>query len=123
MAALPLVVWMAKEWFLIGLATTIPGAFLLLYWKFAPFVESPRWLFSVGKLEKSSQILLQIAKCNGREKNLSKIELDKVLQRLYNSQTKSEGRTGVWTLFSRKRLAKNTMLLTLCWFVKKAKMI
>lgn len=82
--------------------------------------ESPRWLFSVRKLEQCSIILMQIAKVNGKEKNLTKSQLDKTLKRLYNVQAKGRGSngnttTGVWTLFSKKRLAKNTLLLTTCW--------
>lgn len=143
---LPFVVWICREWFTIGLATSLPGALLFLYWFHLP--ESPRyliwiqskdkffwkcqlkyakcskcnksfrWLFSVGRLDESSRILMRIAKFNGREDQLTKVQLDSTLARLYNLQPKNETRTGVWTLFSKKRLAKNTTLLTLCWLVE-----
>ncbi|OXA51603.1 organic cation transporter 1 [Folsomia candida] len=115
MAALPLVVWFCREWFLIGITTTIPGALLFLYWFYLP--ESPRWLFSVGKLEDAACVLMKIAKSNDRADRLTKRQLDGTLSRLYSLQAKSEGRTGVWTLFSRMRLAKNTVLLTVCWSI------
>ncbi len=115
MAALPLVVWICREWVLIALITTFPGALLFLYWFHFP--ESPRWQFSSGKLDDASKCLMKIAKYNGREDQLTKSQLDKTLKRLYNLQTynRSSGTTGVWTLFSRSRIAKNTLLLTLCW--------
>ncbi|XP_021950294.2 organic cation transporter 1 isoform X1 [Folsomia candida] len=115
MATLPLVVWFCREWFLIGVTTTIPGALLFLYWFYLP--ESPRWLFSVGKLEEAASVLLKIAKSNDRADRVTKKQLDSTLSRLYSLQAKSEGRTGVWTLFSRMRLAKNTVLLTVCWSI------
>jgi hypothetical protein len=113
MSSLPLVAMIIGEWFMIGIATTLPGVAIFFYWFHLP--ESPRWLLSVGRLQEASNILLQVAKCNGTSERVNKSLMDKTLQRLYESQEKTKGAIGVWTLFSRMRLAKNTLLLTICW--------
>jgi len=113
MSALPLVAMVIGQWFIIGIATTIPGVCLFCYWYHLP--ESPRWLLSVGRFREASDILLRIAKSNGTLERVNKSQLDKTLQFLHENQAKEKGAIGVWTLFSRKRLARNTLLLTVCW--------
>ncbi|CAG7696957.1 unnamed protein product [Allacma fusca] len=112
MAFLPYVAWVLRSWYTIGLATSIPGVLVLLYLKLIP--ESPRWLVSVGKVKEAAEIILQIAKENGTSDKITPAQLDSMLKQLVAKQEKAT-RVGVWTLFSRKRLALNTVLLTISW--------
>lgn len=115
MAALPLVAWVCADWFLIGMVTSVPALALYLYLWVLP--ESPRWLLSMGKHEEASKILYKIAQENGRGRDTTASELDAMLRKLVAKQNrkKESKNIGVWTLFSRKRLARNTTLLTISW--------
>lgn len=115
MAALPLVAWICADWFLIGMLTSVPAVVLFFYLRYLP--ESPRWLLSMGKHEQASKILYKIAQDNNRAEETSVAELNGMLRKLIAKQNrKKESRNiGVWTLFSRKRLARNTVLLTISW--------
>jgi hypothetical protein len=119
MAFLPLIAWLCGNWFYIGLATSIPGFVLFFYYPYLP--ESPRWLISVGRKDDAAKIILNIAKTNGTEDELSPAELNYMLKRLIMLQEQDKSASGknigVWTLFSRPRLAKNTIMLTISWYV------
>lgn len=111
---LPIIVYLSGSWFIIGLSTSLPGIVLLLYFYHLP--ESPRWQLSVGNLEDCANGLMQIAKCNGNSEKFSKSQLNQALKRLHDKRDQNAAASiGVWTLFSKFRLAKNTLLLTLCW--------
>ena len=114
MSALPLVAYYC-DWFLLGLLTSAPLFLLLLYWKITP--ESPRWLLSRGLTKRAAEVVLKIAKTNGKEQEVSAGQLESALERLAAKQKKEQsGRsTGVWTLFSRFGLAMNTIMLTISW--------
>jgi len=113
MASLPLIAWLSRDWFLIGLITTVPWMWSFGYFKWIP--ESPRWLLSMGRVEEAATIIKRIAKKNGTADALSDRQLDSMLKRLVIKQDQSDRRVGVWTLFTRPRLARNTSLLTVSW--------
>jgi hypothetical protein len=114
MALLPLIAYLARHWFTIGVITSVPGVLLLLYWKMLP--ESPRWLVTQGRTEEAAKILLQIAKTNGREEQLPAPLLESMLKKVVIRQEQShKENVGLWTLFSRLGLAKNTIMLTVSW--------
>lgn len=115
MAALPLVAWICSDWFLIGLMTSVPAIALYIYLRVIP--ESPRWLLSMGKHERSAKILYKIAQANSKGEETSVSELNSMLRKLIAKQNKKKEskNIGVWTLFSRARLARNTTLLTISW--------
>jgi OCT family organic cation transporter-like MFS transporter 4/5 len=116
LATLPLIAYLARHWFTIGVITSIPGGLLLLYWKMLP--ESPRWLVTQGRTEEAAKILLQIAKTNGREEQLPAPLLESMLKKVVIRQEQSpKENVGLWTLFSRLGLAKNTIMLTISWLV------
>ena len=120
MAILPLIAWVCGNWFYIGLATSIPGFLLFLYVPYLP--ESPRWLISVGRKEDAAKVIQKIAKTNETQDKLSTGQLNSMLKRLIVLQEQEKGSgdqrsIGIWTLFSRPRLAKNTIMLTISWYV------
>jgi len=114
MAALPYVAYYAGTWFLIGLLTYLPLFVTFFYVPFVP--ESPRWLTTVGRIEEAAVILQRVAKVNGTEHKMSPAQIEAALNRVLAIQQQKEHRNiGVWTLFSRRNLAKNTLLLCISW--------
>ena len=114
MASLPLLAYLTRTWFLMGIATTLPGLLLFLYYWWIP--ESPRWLISQGKVAEAKEVIQTIAAKNGTSNKLSDTQLDGMLKVLVIKQDQSDKRTGVWTLFTKPRLAKNTILVTISWY-------
>lgn len=117
MASMPLIAKFSRQWFLIGLITTVPGLILFLI-NLRIIPESPRWLLSVGRVKDAKKIILQIAKKNGTLEKLNKINLNETLKKIDENQHKTGGssiKDGFWTLFKKKRLAKNTIMLTIAW--------
>ncbi|CAL8072337.1 unnamed protein product [Orchesella dallaii] len=115
MCGLPLVAWLCSDWYLIGLSTSVPAIAVYIYLWYLP--ESPRWLLSIGKHEQASKILYKIAETNNKSEDTSEAELNSMLRKLVAKQNrkKESKNIGVWTLFSRARLARNTVLLTISW--------
>jgi OCT family organic cation transporter-like MFS transporter 4/5 len=111
---MPFLAWLCGNWYVLGLITTAPGLLLVLYYKMVP--ESPRWLLSKNRLDEAEKVLLKIAETNGTLKNLKKIEISEYLLRLRSKAEESDKKyNGVWTLFTRKRVARNTILVSLVW--------
>ncbi|CAL8092584.1 unnamed protein product [Orchesella dallaii] len=110
---IPFVAMVCRTWFIFGCVAAVPGFFLFLYiWMVD---ESPRWLISVDKTERAIQIILKIARTNGKQVDPDVI--DRMVQELAAKQKKeAEGQNfGVWTLFSKFQLAKNTVMLITAW--------
>ncbi|ODM93566.1 Organic cation transporter 1 [Orchesella cincta] len=103
MCGLPLVAWLCSDWYLIGLSTSVPAIAIYIYLWYLP--ESPRWLLSIGKHEQASK------SSNNKSEDTSVAELNSMLRKLVAKQNrKKEAKNiGVWTLFSRARLARNTV--------------
>lgn len=72
-------------------------------------IESPRWLAGQGKTAKCIKQLEIIAKLNGTE-----VPDDAMVTLRYRPEL-AEKIYGIMSLFSSWRLAKNTILLTICW--------
>ncbi|CAG7723791.1 unnamed protein product [Allacma fusca] len=107
----PIIAWTFGTWFEIGIISLIPAiAMLCFVWGFLP--ESPRWLLSVGKVERAHKVLTKIARTNGRATFELKTELNRVHETFQANQKKV---FGAWTLFSKRRLAKHTVLLCTTW--------
>jgi len=87
---------------------------ILLYMFYIP--ESPRWLTSVGRIDEAKSTIQRIAKVNGTSDKLTDAELEASLRGLLEAQNKEptqSGFNGFWTIFSKPRLAKNAILLSL----------
>lgn len=73
-------------------------------------IESPRWLVNRGQLAKAAFYLNRIAKINNKP-----IKLNEKILRTMLPNDEPEKIYGMLSLFSGFRLAKNTMILIICW--------
>lgn len=73
-------------------------------------IESPRWLTTRGRLDEAADVLNRIGEINGKSINIT----EKLLRSALPSQ-KAEKVYGMLSLFSGLRLAKNTLILIICW--------
>ena len=116
-AAVPLIAYLFTDWFYIGLVTTVPTIILFAILATTLYIpESPRWLISVGRVEAAKKIIQKVAEVNKTSDQLTEGQLDVVLRQLVENQNKEPAQTwytGFWTLLSKPRLAKNSILLAL----------
>lgn len=107
MCAMPFILWAWGHWFNFMLSTTFPCIIFLFTSRW--MIESPRWLAAQGKIGRSIKELKKIAKING-----TTVPEDAMIT-LRQSTDTSEKVFGVMSLFSSWRLARNTLLLIVCW--------
>lgn len=107
---IPFVAMVCRGWFLFGCVCLAPGYLLFLY--FPVLIESPRWQITAGRIKPAIKTIHKIAKTNG--KNIEPGRIERMVDELVQKQKKeaeSDGNIGVWTLFSKFNLAKNTSML------------
>ncbi|XP_050069288.1 beta-alanine transporter [Anopheles maculipalpis] len=108
---LPMVFWATKDWFWALLIVTMPIAVFVFIPRYT--IESPRWLATRGNYRQAMEQLRKIATINGiRELPYDESVLEK---RLANHRTDTV--YGLASLFIGWRMAKNTLLVILCWTV------
>ncbi len=115
MAALPWIAYFTRDWYLVGIFTTVPCILALVYVFWIP--ESPRWLLSMGQVETTAQVLKSIAKVNGTEDKLTDEVLYSMLNQVVVKQNQMNQKHTVIQLFTKWRLAKNTILVTINWMM------
>ncbi|CAH2086335.1 unnamed protein product [Euphydryas editha] len=103
--------WWIRDWKIFIIVTTLPLLpFVIMSWK---MIESPRWLYSQGRVKESLTILKKIAKVNNKN-----IEADTIRDILITKTVDKSQVFGVLKLFSTRRLALNVIsLLVICVFV------
>nr|XP_053650583.1 carcinine transporter-like [Cherax quadricarinatus] len=109
MCLLPLIAWLTKDWFLLGVITTVPFFLLILCWWFLP--ESPRWLLSRGHIEQCAALMTTIATRNGKQVP------DRLKERLQavSFTHNTERNYGVVQLLNYSTVRLRTLLLTACY--------
>ena len=113
-ASVPVIAWLVRDWFWIGIATTGPGVLLFLAVPFLP--ESPRWLSAVGRFDEAEHVLRNIAKVNGKSESAKSGEIKYLLQQFHEEHKRNEdSRKGFWYFFANWRLARNTIMLSIVW--------
>ena len=78
-------------------------------------IESPRWLAVNSKWNKSAQFLRRIAKVNGTINGAAAVINESYLRRAM-ANVENEESHGIRSFFmSGRNIAKNTILLIICW--------
>lgn len=130
LAILPFISWLCADWYIIGVSTAGIGGIMLLYYFVIP--ESPRWLLQKGRVEEAAKVLHKIQTYNFKaadkksEKSGQKTTPDteeslrNLLDEVLHAQLKScsddnLNQSKASILLTKKNLAKNTLLLTICW--------
>lgn len=109
-AIIPFVAMVCRGWFVFGCVAAVPGFFLFFY--IPIFHESPRWLITAGKLKRAIRVLHKIADTNGKTVEPGVIErMVDELGKKQKEDNKENKNIGLWTLFSKRNLAKNTVML------------
>ncbi|XP_052809345.1 organic cation transporter protein-like [Mya arenaria] len=99
--------YLIRDWKTLQLACALPGVLFQLWWKFYP--ESPRWLYTRGRLSECESIIRSAAKWNKRE--LPAGFFGKVFQ-----ETPTMTSERIWHLFTNRTLCIRTLTVFFCWF-------
>jgi len=108
LSIMPLVFWLVRDWVWFMLLTTLPIALFAMWNKY--MIESPRWLATKRYLDRCATELNRIAKINGKNVVIT----EKILKEMLPNE-KAEDVYGILSLFTHWRLAKNTIMLIICW--------
>ncbi|NXN95669.1 S22FL protein, partial [Rhinopomastus cyanomelas] len=98
-----------REWRYLALLSNTPGVFFLLLSFLLP--ESPRWLYSQGKMAEAEDILQYIAHGNGKER------LNIKLKPSVGALRKDESASGILNLVKHPILRWQTIVLMYIWYV------
>ena len=82
-----------------------------IMFNFRIFPESPRWLYSQGRLEESEKIIRRAAKVNKAQLS------DKVIDGMFGGQEEAVPQGRLWHLFSSRTLAIRTIIIYFNWYV------
>lgn len=110
LSVMPLVFWAVRDWIWFLMLTTLPIGLFALWNKF--MIESPRWLATKGHLDRCATQLNRIAKINGKNVVIT----EKMIRDLLPNE-ESDDVYGILSLFTHWRLAKNTIMLIICWSI------
>ncbi|XP_047531120.1 organic cation transporter protein-like [Vanessa atalanta] len=108
---LPMIAYYLRDWRHLQLATSVPWAFVILYYYLIP--ESPRWLITIGQKERAVQILTYIANKNKRPTNNISALVDRAVM---ESQTSSNKQHATYTdLFKTPKIRAYTLIIACVW--------
>ena len=102
-----------RDWRKLQFALSIPSVILLSYYWLIP--ESPRWLYTVGRIEESSEILIKAAKMNKRP--YANIKNDLEVADAAKQKKASDNKGNFLDLFRTPNLRKKTIFICFNWFV------
>ncbi|XP_053670809.1 organic anion transporter 3 isoform X1 [Anopheles nili] len=108
---LPMVFWATKDWFWALLIATLPIVVFLFIPRY--MIESPRWLSTRGNYREAMRQLRQIASING----IRKLAFDEAVLEKQLANHRTDKVYGLASLFNGWRMAKNTLLVIMCWTV------
>uniref|UniRef100_A0A672I782 Solute carrier family 22 member 4-like n=1 Tax=Salarias fasciatus TaxID=181472 RepID=A0A672I782_SALFA len=109
--ALPAVAFFLREWRLLLIPMAASGLIYIPLWWLIP--ESPRWLFSQGKVEEAEAILKEAAKMNKVEAPLdifTKAEIE-------DAMIRKEEKFNILVILKSCNVLSMTLLCSLLWFI------
>ncbi|KAM6346847.1 solute carrier family 22 member 15-like isoform 2-T3 [Alca torda] len=101
--------YFVREWRYLTLVSNTPGVIFLLFSFMLP--ESPRWLYSQGKIAEAEDVLQYIALGNGKER------LNIKLKPSAGTLRKDESAPGILNLVKHPVLQWRTIILMYIWYV------
>lgn len=108
---LPLFAYFIRDWQKLQFALSIPSIILISYYWLIP--ESPRWLFTKGKVDESVKILEKAAKFN----KLPTENIRDNLETVQASKSSQIAKGGFLDLFRTSNLRTKTICMNFNWFV------
>lgn len=110
---LPLFAYFIRDWRTFQFAVSIPSVLLLSYYWLIP--ESPRWLFTTGRVNESIEVLEKAAKCN----KLPTENIKTSLEATHSAKTDTErnARGNFFDLYRTPNLRLRTICMHFNWFV------
>nr|XP_039253894.1 solute carrier family 22 member 15-like isoform X2 [Styela clava] len=100
------------NWRHLCIVTSVPAFVLLFPYWIVP--ESPRWLYSQGKVAAAEEVLHYLARKNGRS---SSTVASIVLEKRKEEKKSNKNGYSIRDLFSSKNLARRTLIMGYTWFV------
>ncbi|CRK99712.1 CLUMA_CG012990, isoform A [Clunio marinus] len=110
---LPLFAYYIRDWHRLQFALSIPSVILLSFYCLVP--ESPRWYFTMGKVDKSVKVLEKAAKYNKLPTDNIKGNLETIHRSKSESEQKANG--NFLDLFRSKSMRLKTICMNFNWFV------
>lgn len=111
---LPMFAYYFRDWRDLQLALSIPSLVLISYYWIIP--ESPRWLFTVGRIDDSANVLEKVASFNKRPTETIKMDLEKYAIAT-NTNAKEIARGNFLDLFRTPNLRSKTICMCFNWLV------
>ena len=111
--SLPLFAYFIRDWRTLQFALSIPSVILISYYWLIP--ESPRWLFTIGRVDESVKVLEKAAKWN----KLPSENIRASLEATYEGKTQSErnAKGNFLDLFRTPNMRVKTICMDFNWFV------
>lgn len=110
---LPLFAYFFRDWHHLQFALSIPSVILISYYWLVP--ESPRWLFTVGRIDDSANVLEKAATFNKRPTESIKLNLEKYA---ISTNTKAGGARGnILDLVRTPNMRTKTISMCFNWMV------
>ena len=111
---LPLFAYLLRDWRYLQFALSIPSVLLISYYWLVP--ESPRWLFTVGRIDESSQVLEKAAKQNNLPTESILSNLEEHAKKTQTGNT-NQSRGNIVDLFRTPNMRLKTICICFNWLV------
>lgn len=111
---LPMFAYYFRDWRDLQLALSIPSLVLISYYWIIP--ESPRWLFTIGKIDESAKVLEKVAAFNKRPTDSIKMDLEKYAVST-NSSKKEVAKGNMFDLVRTPNMRGKTIYICFNWLV------
>lgn len=111
---LPIFAYYFRDWHSLQLALSVPSLVLISYYWIIP--ESPRWLFTIGRIDESAAVLTKVASFNKLPTESIRMDLEKHAINT-NTNTKNLPRGNFFGLFRTPNMRSKTICMWFNWLV------
>ncbi|KAM7361434.1 organic cation transporter protein [Cochliomyia hominivorax] len=110
-ATLPLLSYFLRDWRVFNLSYSLFSVLYLIY--ICLCIESPRWLFTTGRLERAIPLLEKIARINGKPTERIRPEIEEAYRGISSKASPKKG--NLTDLFRTPNLRKKTIIMAYQW--------